>query len=97
MDLSPAQQALLEELAADPGRPLVAVVFGNPYVAALAARLPAVLLTYDFGDAVEAAAVRALCGEAPIGGKLPITIPGLFAFGHGLERAATVAPAPPAR
>ncbi len=97
MDLSPAQRSLLEELAADPGRPLVAVVFGNPYVAALAAKLPAMLLTYDFGDAVEAAAVRALCGEAPIGGKLPITIPGLFAFGHGLERAATVGPAPPAR
>ncbi|MGE5126252.1 MAG: glycoside hydrolase family 3 protein [Betaproteobacteria bacterium] len=97
MDLSPAQQALLEGLAADPARPLVTVVFGNPYVAALAAKLPAMLLTYDFGDAVEAAAVRALCGEAPIGGKLPITIPGLFAFGHGLERAATAAPPPPAR
>ncbi len=92
MDLSPAQQALLEDLAADPGRPLVAVAFGNPYVAALAAKLPAMLLTYEFGDAVEAAAVRALCGEAAIGGKLPITIPGLFAFGDGLERAAAAAP-----
>jgi beta-N-acetylhexosaminidase len=95
MDLSPAQQSLLQELAADPGRPLVAVAFGNPYVASLAAKLPAMLLTYDFGDAVEAAAVRALCGEAPIGGKLPITIPGLFTFGQGLERAATVSPLPP--
>ena len=94
MDLSPGQQSLLEELAAEPGRPLVTVAFGNPYVASLAAKLPAMLLTYDFGDAVEAAAVRALCGEAPVAGKLPITIPGLFTFGQGLERAATVAPPP---
>ena len=88
MDLSPGQAALLEDLARDPERPLVTVAFGNPYVAALAPKLPALLLTYEFGDAPEAAAARALCGEAAIGGKLPISIPGLFAFGHGLERAA---------
>jgi beta-N-acetylhexosaminidase len=89
MDLSPAQAALLEDLASDTARPLLTVGFGNPYVAALAAKLPTMLLSYDFGDASEAAAVRALCGESAIGGKLPISIPGLFAFGHGLERAAT--------
>ena len=31
--------------------------------------------------------MRALCGETPIGGKLPITLPGLFPVGHGLDRA----------
>ena len=36
------------------------------------------LLTYDFYDHAEASAVRALAGEAPIGGKLPIALPGLF-------------------
>ena len=86
MDLPPAQQALLEQLAADTSRPLLAVAFGNPYVAALAPKLPSLLLTYELGDAAEAAAARALVGEAPIGGKLPITIPGVFPFGHGLER-----------
>jgi beta-N-acetylhexosaminidase len=60
----------------------------------LAPKVPAVLLTYEFGDAPEAAAVRALCGEAPIGGRLPVTIPDLFPAGHGLERAA-VAPGAP--
>jgi hypothetical protein len=38
--------------------------------------------------------VRALCGEASIGGKLPVTIPGLVPAGHGLERAA-IAPGLP--
>ena len=96
MDLSPAQQDLVETLAADPSKPLVAIAFGNPYVASLAAKVPAMMLTYELGDAPEAAAVRALCGEAPIGGKLPISIPGLFPAGHGLVRAA-VAPGAPTR
>jgi len=88
MDLSPAQTALLEDLAADLRRPLVAVMFGNPYLGLLCSKLPAVLLTYEFGDAAEAAAVKALVGEAAISGKLPIELPGLFPVGHGLERAA---------
>jgi beta-N-acetylhexosaminidase len=89
MGLSPAQVTLLEQLAADPAKPFVAVAFGSPYVSDIAPKLPAVLLTYELGDAPEAAAARALCGDAPIGGKLPVTLPGLFPAGHGLERAAT--------
>ncbi|HXK09804.1 MAG TPA: glycoside hydrolase family 3 N-terminal domain-containing protein [Vicinamibacteria bacterium] len=91
LGLAPAQQELLEHLGADPARPLVVVAFGSPYVGDVAPRVPAVLVTYELGDAPEAAAARALCGEAPIGGKLPVTIPGLFPLGHGLERAAAIA------
>ncbi len=87
IDLTPAQTALLEDLAAAPARPTVTLVFGNPYLALLAPKLPAVLLTYDFGDAAEEAAVKALFGESPVAGKLPIALPGLFSIGHGLERA----------
>jgi len=94
MGFSEAQIALLEQLAADKAKPLVTVAFGSPYVGDLVPKVPAVLLAYEYGDAPEAAAVRALCGEAPIGGKLPVTIPGLFPAGHGLGRAA-VAPGAP--
>jgi beta-N-acetylhexosaminidase len=94
MGLAPAQMALLEQLAADAKRPFAVAAFGSPYVGELAPKLPAILLAYDWGDAPEAAVVRALCGEAPIGGKLPVTIPGLFPAGHGLERAA-IAPGAP--
>jgi beta-N-acetylhexosaminidase len=95
LGLGEPQIALLEQLAADKAKPMATVAFGSPYVGDLAPKVPAVLLTYEYGDAPEAAAVRALCGEAPIGGKLPVTIPGLFTVGHGLERAA-VAPGAPA-
>jgi len=91
LGLSPGQQSLLEALARDDARrPLVTVALGSPYVGELGAKLPAILLTYEIGDAPEAAAVRALCGEAPIGGRLPVSLPGLFPAGHGLDRAAKV-------
>ncbi len=48
--------------------------------------LPAMLLTYDFYDRAEASAVRAIAGEAAIGGKLPIALPGMFEEGFGLTR-----------
>jgi beta-N-acetylhexosaminidase len=94
MGLSEAQASPLERLAADATKPFVVVAFGSPYVGDLAPKVPAVLLTYEYGDAPEAAAARALCGEAPIGGKLPVTIPGLFPSGHGFERAAPAPGAP---
>ena len=60
--------------------------FGNPYVAMFTPDLPAMLLTYDVYDLPEASAVRALAGEAPITGKLPISLPGLFSAGWGIVR-----------
>ena len=64
------------------------VFFGNPYVATALPELPAMLLTYDFYDLAEATAVRAVAGEAAIGGRLPITLGDGFRAGHGLTRAA---------
>ena len=88
MDLSPQAVSLLEAVAADQQKPFVTVIFGNPYTAMALSKLPAQLLTYEFTDAMEAAAVRALAGEIAIGGKLPITLPDMYPFGHGLTRAA---------
>jgi beta-N-acetylhexosaminidase len=88
MDLAPQAVSLLEAVAADAKRPFVAVIFGNPYTAMALPKLPAQLLTYEFTDAMETAAVRALAGEVAIGGKLPITLPDMYPFGHGLTRAA---------
>ena len=62
--------------------------FGNPYTASFVPELPATLLTYDFYDQPERAAVRALAGEAAISGRLPITLSPEFRVGHGLDRPA---------
>jgi beta-N-acetylhexosaminidase len=89
MDLSPPLVKLLTDIAratANTAKPLVAVFFGNPYVPAGVPQLPAVMLTYDFYDLAETAAARALTGQAPIEGRLPISIPGLWNAGHGISR-----------
>jgi len=89
MDLAPPLAGLLEDIGrrtAGTARPFITVFFGNPYVPMSVPSLPAMLLTYDFYDLAEASAVRALAGEAPISGLLPITIPGLFERRHGLVR-----------
>ena len=60
--------------------------FGNPYVAAAVPELPVMLLTYDFYDQAEASAVRAIAGEAAIGGRLPIGLSAALPAGFGIDR-----------
>jgi beta-N-acetylhexosaminidase len=93
MDLAAPVMRLVQRLAraSTASRPVVACLFGNPYVATFLPELPAMLLTYDLYDRPEASAVRALAGEAPITGRLPIALPGLFPLGHGLDRQAATA------
>jgi hypothetical protein len=89
MDLALPLQTLLQQIAkltASSKKPFVTVFFGNPYAAMFLRDVPAMILTYDFYDRAEASAVRALAGEQPIGGKLPIALPGMFEAGFGLTR-----------
>jgi beta-N-acetylhexosaminidase len=86
MDLAEPLQRLLNGFTRG-GRPFVTIFFGNPYVAMYMPDLPAVLMTYDFYDRAEASAVKALAGEIPIGGRLPIELPGYAKVGTGLDRA----------
>ena len=90
MDLAPALADLLMGIADDSatsGQPFAAVLFGNPYSAAFLADLPAILLTYGFYDLAEATAARAIAGEIPVRGRLPVSLGGGFPLGHGLDRA----------
>src|SRR5580765_2617636 len=92
LDLGPELVRLLRDLARATERtslPFITTFFGNPYTASFVPELPATLLTYDFYDQTERAAVRAIAGETPIGGKLPITLSPQFKAGHGLDRGAT--------
>jgi beta-N-acetylhexosaminidase len=89
MDLPLNMQGLLRAIARQTEQrrtPFVTVLFGNPYTAAFLPDVPAMLLTYDFYDRAERSAVRALAGEAPIAGRLPIALPGVAERGAGLER-----------
>jgi len=89
MDLPANMQALLRAISRQTEqsrKPFVTVLFGNPYTATFLPDVPAMLLTYDFYDRAERTAVKALAGEAPISGRLPIALPGVAERGAGLER-----------
>jgi beta-N-acetylhexosaminidase len=92
LDLGPELVRLLRDLARSTertGLPFITTFFGNPYTASFVPELPAMLLTYDFYDQTERAAVRAIAGEAAIGGKLPITLSPQLKAGYGLDRSVT--------
>ena len=77
MDLDEDLVAFLRDLAEDTaqrGQPLVVVLFGNPYVARSLPELPSVLLTYDYRGLSETTAAKAIAGEIPIRGRLPVSL-----------------------
>jgi len=65
-------------------RPTVVTTFGNPYVLSQFPNVGTYVLAWGAQDVLQEAAARALTGEAPITGKLPISIPPYHELGTGL-------------
>ena len=84
--MDPTHAALVERLAAGP-RPVLAISYGNPYVLRQFPGVPVYLCAYGANESSQRAAIGALFGEFAIGGKLPVSIPGLAGLGAGLELA----------
>ena len=85
IDLSQEQLRFLRDLSAVQ-KPFVFALFGSPYLLHHVPELPSYILTYDVNPGSEMSAIRAVTGEIPFRGKLPISLPGLYAVGHGLTR-----------
>ena len=69
------------------GKPNVLISFGNPYVVMEFPGTDAYVCGYSNAEAMQQAVVEVLYGESPARGKLPITIPGVYKFGDGVEYA----------
>ncbi|HTS77143.1 MAG TPA: glycoside hydrolase family 3 N-terminal domain-containing protein [Bryobacteraceae bacterium] len=80
--------AFVEKLVESPA-PSVLIGMGSPYVFANFPKATAFLTTFSPTTPSETSAVKALFGEIPIGGKLPVTIPGLAQYGDGIQLAAS--------
>lgn len=72
----------------DSGKPTVLVSFGNPYLLSVMPNVGTYLLAWGGREVSERAAARALLGQAPITGRLPISIPPFHQVGEGLQRPA---------
>lgn len=87
LEVPPEGKAALAALL-ESGKPVVGVSFGSPYVLRDLPALATFLCGYGPQALVQAAAVRALYGEAEIGGRLPVTIPEIAPRGTGLRKGA---------
>ncbi len=72
----------------DSGKPVALVALGNPYLLRSFPKVAAYVATYSTVQPSEGAAVKALFGEIPIQGRLPVTIPGVANYGDGIALAA---------
>jgi beta-N-acetylhexosaminidase len=74
----------LSALIAD-NKPIIAISFGNPYLLTSFSGLRTYLVAYGDMPSLQQAAARAVLGETDVTGKLPISLPGLYARGTGLQ------------
>lgn len=64
----------------------VVVSFGNPYLIGQFPNVGTYLDAYGVSDALEHAAAQAILGKQAITGRAPISLPGFFKAGDGIQR-----------
>ena len=80
----PSQAALVAAILGS-GTPTVTVAMRTPYDLADYPTSATHLCAYSIVPASVGAVADALFGRAPIRGRLPVDIPGLYQRGHGME------------
>jgi beta-N-acetylhexosaminidase len=65
---------------------VIVVSLGNPYLIRQFPHVGTYLVTYGVSDAQERAGARAVLGRVPVTGQVPVSLPGFFARGEGLQR-----------
>ncbi len=83
IDAGPGQAELVRSLVAT-GRPVVSVALRTPYDLARYPSAGTYVCTYGIHPASMEALAAALFGEAPMTGRLPAAVPGLYPVGHSL-------------
>jgi beta-N-acetylhexosaminidase len=75
--------------------PVAMISLGNPYLVRSFPNVKTYLATFSTAATSETAAVKAMFGEIPITGHLPVTIPGVAKYGDGIQTPATRQALPP--
>ena len=83
--------ALLQQLLDHAAEKTAVVAMGNPYLASDFPKIENYMCTFSNATVSEVSAIKALFGEIPIRGHLPVTIPNVAQRGAGLEPPAPVA------
>jgi beta-N-acetylhexosaminidase len=85
-DLSQDGAQLLANIVKTAANKTVVAAFGNPYVGTQISGIQTYMCTFSNSSVSATSLVRALFGEIPIRGRLPVTLPGMAQRGTGLDR-----------
>jgi beta-N-acetylhexosaminidase len=91
MAMADATGTLLQQLLDHAAAKTAVVAMGNPYLASDFPKIENYVCTFSNATVSEIAAIKALFGEIPIRGHLPVTIPNVAQRGAGMERPAQMA------
>jgi beta-N-acetylhexosaminidase len=91
VSLTDANGTLLQQILARASAKTVVLAMGNPYLATDFPSVENYICSFSNTSVSEVAVVKALFGEIPIHGHLPVTIPGIATRGAGIERQSNVA------
>jgi beta-N-acetylhexosaminidase len=89
--MADATGTLLQQLLDRAAGKTAVVAMGNPYLASDFPKIENYMCTFSNATVSELGAIKALFGEIPIRGHLPVTIPNIAQRGAGVERPAQVA------
>lgn len=91
VSLPDATAALLQDILRHAAAKTAVLAMGNPYLASDFPDVQSYLCSFSSETVAETAAIRALFGEIPIRGRLPVTIPNIAQRGAGIDRQPIVA------
>ena len=87
--------AYLEKLS-ESSTPVALVSFGSPYLLSGFPKVAAYIAAFSTATPSEASVAKALLGEIPITGHMPVTIPDFAQYGDGIQLPAKIRSAPSA-
>ena len=87
--------AYLEKLSST-STPVALISFGSPYLLAGFPKVAAYIAAFSTATPSEVSVAKALLGEIPITGHMPVTIPDFAQYGDGIQLPAKTQSAPSA-
>jgi len=78
--------AMIKEIIAElPNTPVAFLSFASPYYLSSVPSVDAYVCTYSYRRVAQEAAALAVLGKTRMTGRLPVSIPGYYAYGHRVE------------
>lgn len=84
----PEEQVAAVHRALATETPAIVACFGSPYLIQHFPEAKTWLGAFSSADVAQKAAARAILGQTPIGGRIPVTVPGAVRIGEGIDVAA---------